>query len=282
MSNVTTSLLAWYKTNGRHTLPWRNTCDPYKILTSELMLQQTQVARVLPKYNAFLNSYPTMRHLAKAKRSDVLRHWQGLGYNNRAVRFHTVAKTVTALPKSREELQKLPGIGPYTAGAIMIFAHNAPSLSVDVNVARVLKRVFWTTTTIPTKEAIDTHALKLIQQSKDPHAWQSALMDFGSAICTARKPQCAHCPLRKQCKSKGVRPEELRTPKQSTFLGSRRWWRGQILKQLLIGAVPEAHLLYRIKAQPTAEEELLYQDALQGMVNEQLVRIKNKTVLLEH
>jgi A/G-specific adenine glycosylase len=280
-SKVIKDLFAWYEANGRHSLPWRHTQDPYKILVSELMLQQTQVSRVIPKYEAFLKSYPTLHHLAKAERADVLRHWQGLGYNNRAVRFHALAQAVPKLPKSREELLKLPGIGPYTAGAIMIFAHNEPSLSVDVNVERVIKRVFWSPDILAKKKDVDDLALNLVTQSNAPHAWHCAVMDLGSAICTARNPKCAACPLFKHCKTRGLRPEEVRTaPKQSKFLGSTRWWRGQILKQLLKGPVLKKHLLYKIKEHPTAEDEDGYAAALDAMAKEGLVIVKKEIRLL--
>lgn len=272
MSKVITTLLSWYDTNGRHTLPWRQTNDPYKVLVSELMLQQTQVPRVIPKYEAFLQAFPTLQHLAKAERTEVLRLWQGLGYNSRAIRFHELAKANKTLPQSREELLKLPGIGPYTAGAVMIFAHDKPALSVDVNVERVLKRVFWPRNTQPTRKEVDALSLKLITESGRPHAWHCALMDLGSAICTARNPKCNHCPLYEHCKTRGVRIEEIRTkPKQTKFLGSNRWWRGQILKTLLTGPVKEQHLLHRIKEQPSTEEQDTYAAALQGMIKEGIV-----------
>lgn len=268
---VIKSLLAWYKENGRHELPWRKTRDPYKILVSELMLQQTQVPRVIPKYSAFIERFPTLKDLAQANRTEVLQLWQGLGYNNRAVRLHALAK-INKLPKERKELLKLPGIGPYTAGAVQIFAYNTPAVSVDVNVERVLQRVF-------VVNDIELLAVELLKKSGDPHAWQSALMDFGSAVCT-RNPKCNTCPLYDECKSKGVRPDE-KTAKQSKFLGSNRWWRGQILKTLLKGSVKEQHLIYKIKEQPTAEEQDAYAKALQGMMVEGLV-IKEKELKLSH
>jgi A/G-specific adenine glycosylase len=273
---VIKDLFAWYEQNGRHSLPWRQTKDPYRILVSELMLQQTQVSRVIPKYNAFLKSYPTLKHLAKAQRAEVLQHWQGLGYNNRAIRFHTLAKAVSKLPDSRDELLKLPGIGPYTAGAIMIFAHNAPDLSVDVNVERVLKRVFWPPEVMPARKDVDVLALNIITQSKAPHAWHCAIMDLGSAICTARAPKCMTCPLLKHCKTRGVRPEELKTPKQSKFLGSTRWWRGQILKAVLKGPVPAQHLMHKIKETPDAQDQDRYEQAIAAMLSEGIIIRENK------
>jgi A/G-specific adenine glycosylase len=234
------------------------------------MLQQTQVPRVIPKYEAFLKSFPTLQDLARAERTEVLRHWQGLGYNSRAVRLHALAKMITALPKTSEELLKLPGIGPYTAGALVIFAHDKPAVSVDVNVRRVLTRIFWDRKTIVTPKQVDMLALDLISAAESPHHWHAALMDFGSAICNARNPACDRCPI-SQCKSKGPRLQEASLPKQSKFLGSKRWWRGQILKLLLTGPVQKQHLIHKIKQQPTAEEVDLCELALADMIKEDLV-----------
>ncbi|MDD9954444.1 MAG: A/G-specific adenine glycosylase [Candidatus Woesearchaeota archaeon] len=250
-------LLTWYKENGRHELPWRKTRNPYKVLVSELMLQQTQVPRVIPKYKAFLKQFPTLKKLAQAERADVLRAWQGLGYNSRAARFHALAKAITKLPETREELLQLPGIGPYTAGAIMIFAHNKPAASVDVNVERVIKRLCWKQTQQPSKQEVEQKALELIQASNNPHDWHSMLMDFGSTICK-RTPSCLKCPVRSQCKSKGKRADET-TKKQPKFKGSTRYYRGQLLKKLLEKPLEEKDI--------TKEEK----EALRALIKEKLV-----------
>jgi A/G-specific adenine glycosylase len=276
-SAVINSLLDWYRANGRHGLPWRKTQDPYRILVSELMLQQTQVARVVPKYEAFIARFPEMERLAQAERKEVLLLWQGLGYNSRAARLHAMARLLAAqgavIPKTREELLALPGIGQYTAGAVIIFAHDQPALSVDVNVERVLKRVFWQPSAAVQRADVDALALKLIAASGQPRHWQSALMDLGSTVCTARSPACASCPLVKHCMARGVRPGESRAaPKQSKFLGSTRWWRGQILKLLLAGPVKERLLVYRIKELPAAEDEDAFNAALQSLIAEGMVR----------
>jgi A/G-specific adenine glycosylase len=292
-NRFSSALLAWYATSGRHDLPWRKSRDPYKVLVSECMLQQTQVPRVIPKYRAFLRDYPTTRALATASRKDVLAHWHGLGYNSRAIRLHDIARNTIAdsglrgaLPATYEGLLALKGVGPYTAGAVMAFAHDTPAPCVDVNIRRILARAFFPRTTIPTKHAIDALALHLAQDAHtmkgraiSVHAWTSALMDFGSAICTARTPACASCPARASCRSKGPRQDETdASRKQSAFLGSRRWWRGQILKTLLSTPVPEAHLLHRIKGRPTADEEDLYAEAKAALLQEGIIAKRGKTL----
>jgi len=246
--NVQRTLIDWYHKHGRHDLPWRTTNDPYKILVSELMLQQTQVPRVIPAYKAFIKQFPTMKHLATAPRRDVLAAWQGLGYNNRATRLHALAVFLHAqkksLPRTREELLTLPGIGPYTAGAIMIFAYNTPSLSIDVNVRRVLKRLFWTKRARPKNTDIEQQAQNIL--GRKPYDVQSALMDLGSSYCTARNPKCTFCPLAPLCKSRGVRPDEQQQ-QQPRFADSTRWWRGQILKRVLQSPVTRKQLFTTIK-----------------------------------
>jgi A/G-specific adenine glycosylase len=284
--NMIADLLSWYKQHGRHHLPWRKTRDQYKILISELMLQQTQVPRVHPKYEAFITAFPTMESLANADRAKVLQFWQGLGYNSRAVRLHALAKVITSqrngkLPTNRDELLALPGIGPYTAGALVIFGQRKPAASVDVNIERVLKRVFYKPSQLPTKKDVEALQLRLITESGRPHDFHAALMDLGSAICTARAPKCNECPLYKRCNTRGVRPDEIRTvPKQSQFLGSVRWWRGQILKVLLAGPVAERHLIYRIKQQPGVDDQEQFDKALSAMTKEGLIALERKLLRL--
>lgn len=272
-------LLQWYKNNGRHHLPWRQTRDPYRILVSELMLQQTQVPRVIPKYDAFLTQFPTLSDLANAPRSEILRAWQGLGYNSRAVRLHALAKALVDrrvdLPKKYDDLLSLPGVGPYTAGAVMIFAHDTPAPSVDVNVERIIRRIFFSKHDHPNPKQIRDLAFDLLVKSARPHDWQSALMDFGSAICTARTPSCETCPLAIHCKSRGVRPDEQKpNTKPSAFLGSNRWWRGQILKSLLENVASEESLVLTITPDPSAEEKAKCLSALSDLISEKIV-VKN-------
>ncbi len=196
-------LLAWYGEFGRD-LPWRRTSDPYKILVSEVMLQQTQVDRVIPKFHEFLGKYPTLQDLAEAQPDDVRKTWYPLGYNIRPYRLHGIAcETIEryggAIPNKPEELLSLKGIGRYTAGAIRSFAFNKDAPILDTNVMRVLHRIF-----IGKGEAKKQKAElwllseKLIPRGKG-YDFNQALMDFGAMVCTARKPICLLCPMRNIC-----------------------------------------------------------------------------------
>jgi A/G-specific adenine glycosylase len=203
------ALLDWFLASGRD-LPWRRTRDPYAILVSEVMLQQTQVERVIPHYLAWLERWPTVEALAAATAGDVIREWQGLGYNRRALNLHRAARRIAAHGWP-DDLTELPGIGPYTAAAIHRFAHGADVLPVDVNVARVLRRT----------------------EAKFSPAAAQALMDLGATICVARVPRCHACPLGSDCPSYGAREEPER--KQGPFEGSFRQRRAAALR-LVSGA----------------------------------------------
>jgi A/G-specific adenine glycosylase len=205
-------LLAWYAENGRD-LPWRRTRDPYAILVSEVMLQQTQAARVVPRYLAWLDRWPTVGSLAEASTADVLREWQGLGYNRRALNLQRAARRVVANGWP-DDLSSLPGVGPYTAAAVACFAFGRRVLPVDVNVRRVLER---------TSGDFD-------------HTCGQALMDLGATVCIARVPRCGECPLSELCPSRGRRFEPQR--KQGPFEGSFRQRRGAALRALLDGEDP--------------------------------------------
>jgi A/G-specific adenine glycosylase len=199
------ALLKWFRANGRD-LPWRATRDPYHIAVSEFMLQQTQVSRVLDYYPRFLRRFPTVRSLAKARPRAVREAWEGLGYYRRAENLHRLARTVVRdhggiIPATPEELETLPGVGRYTAGAIATFAYERRAPAVDTNVARVLGRVFGTADTVAAgNRAIWGLAERLLPRSPRV-AWEfnQALMDLGARICIARKPRCAECPVRPAC-----------------------------------------------------------------------------------
>ena len=197
-------MLAWYGEHARD-LPWRRTRDPYAILVSEVMLQQTQVARVVPRYEAWLARWPTVEALADASAADVIRAWQGLGYNRRALNLHRAARHVAANGWP-DDLTELPGVGRYTADAVARFAHDAPVLPVDVNVRRVIERT----------------------GAEFGPASAHALMDLGATICHARIPRCETCPLARGCPSRGRKYEPLR--KQSRFEGSFRQRRARTLR----------------------------------------------------
>lgn len=201
-------ILSWYSRHGRE-LPWRNISNPYRILLSEVMLQQTQVSRVLVKYGEFLQRFPTLRKLAESKQSSVVIAWRGMGYNARAVRLHRLAKTILReyggrFPRAHEEILALPGIGMYTANAVLSSAFRKHTPIVDVNVRRVLSRLFWpmkTTGTLKPEKAIWQLAYAVLPVGKSYH-WNQALMDLGATICTARAPHCNECPVSRHCKSR--------------------------------------------------------------------------------
>lgn len=191
-------IVHWYRHNGRN-LPWRRTNNAYRILVSEIMLQQTQVSRVMVKYPEFLKQFPTIRSLSRASRAEVIRAWQGMGYNNRAVRLHTLARMVVSqsngsIPHTVDGLMALPGIGRYTASAISCFAFKQPVAVVDVNIARVLSRLC-PSSTDPWKTA-----WRLLPRN-NAYEWNQALMDLGALICTATSPACERCPVSTLCRS---------------------------------------------------------------------------------
>jgi A/G-specific adenine glycosylase len=205
-------LLRWFEQNGRD-LPWRHTSDPYAILVSEVMLQQTQVERVLPRYEAWLARWPTVEALARASTAEVIVEWQGLGYNRRAVNLHRAARHVAAYGWP-DDLNELSGVGPYTAAAIGNFAFGRDVLPVDTNVRRVQER---------TGESFDSGCAQ-------------ALFDLGATICLARVPRCDACPLSSRCPARGRRYEPVR--RQSRFEGSFRQRRAAALRSVANGERP--------------------------------------------
>src|SRR6187551_3350533 len=209
-------LLEWFATNGRN-LPWRHTRDPYAILVSEVMLQQTQVERVVPRYLAWLERWPTVEALGSASPAEVIREWQGLGYNRRGLNLHRAARAV-AEHGWPDDLTELPGVGPYTAAAVRAFALGDAVLPRDTNVLRIEER---------TGHSFDSSC-------------GQALMDLGATICLARVPRCEVCPLAFACPSRGRRYEPLR--KQSPFEGSFRQKRARALRLVAAGPQPKDSL----------------------------------------
>jgi A/G-specific adenine glycosylase len=200
-------LLAWYARHGRD-LPWRRTREPYRVLVSEVMLQQTQVDRVIPKYREFLTRYPTFEDLARARAPEVTKAWRPLGYYRRATNLHGIARETVAryggrLPADGAALLSMKGIGRYTAGAILTFAHGHDAAMVDTNVRRVLTRVFLGPRRV--KALRGTKAIWDLAESLVPagraYDYNQALMDFGATWCTARKPKCKRCPMKAFCGS---------------------------------------------------------------------------------
>ena len=206
-------LLAWYRAHGRD-LPWRRTDDPYHILVSEVMLQQTQVDRVLPKYAEWLNKYPSLTALASAPVDEVTRTWYPLGYNIRPRRLHAIARESVEryggeLPADADTLRSFKGIGAYTAGAILTFAFRRPAAILDTNVARVLFRVF-VGRGHPKSHAMRRKLWKVsaaLLPRRDAFDFNQALMDIGAMVCVARKPLCLVCPMARMCRAYPFNPE---------------------------------------------------------------------------
>lgn len=256
VEQVHQALLSWYAAEQRD-LPWRTTSDPYAILVSEIMLQQTQVDRVLPKYQQFLTAFPTLAALAEAPTSEVIAVWVPLGYNMRAVRLQAIARQVLAeyegrIPDTIEELLNLKGVGRYTAGAIACFAYHRQVATVDTNIRRVLHRIFLGLEH-PEPRANDAQMLTLAEQvlpQGSAYNWNQALMDLGATICTSTNPQCSRCPLQETCLAytemgqyslfpSGTVLRQLRkvaekkaSYKAQPFTSSNRYFRGRIVDLL--------------------------------------------------
>lgn len=219
------SLLDWYRVHGRAHLPWRQTRDPYRIVVSEFMLQQTQVDRVIPLYEAFVGAFPDFATLAAAQAGDAVRLWRGLGYNSRAMRLHALARAVVerhggVLPSDRPALLALPGIGPYTASAVRAFAFELDDVALDTNVRRIAHRTGFGLEHPPlaTDAELDARARDALEAGT-AHDWNSAMMDVGATICTARAPKCMLCPLRPGCAAAPVDAAQLA---ERARAGSRR------------------------------------------------------------
>lgn len=269
LPEIQQALLDWFAQHGRD-LPWRQTRDPYRVLVSEIMLQQTQVDRVMPKYAAFLERFPRLEDLADAPSSEVIRLWSGLGYNRRAVNLQRTARAVLdehggEFPRSIDALLALPGIGPYTAGAVACFAFEQDVAFMDTNIRRALRRVFVGPDESEAAQSMSDKSLQPIAQAAIPEgkgwSWNQAIMELGATICTAAKPACWRCPLREQCCayrerqnadstifSQTLYPEQIAQPRaarkvaerrEQPFTGSNRYFRGRVvdaLRQLAEGA----------------------------------------------
>ncbi len=268
------SLMAWYRENGRHGLPWRVTRDTYAVLVSEVMLQQTQVERVLPYYTAWLERWPTFAALASATPADVIREWRGLGYNRRALNLQRLAVTLLQgyageLPASPATLRKLPGIGPYTAAAIQSFAREQPIAAADTNIARVLARAFFGATTprdVPARSL--SEAAEALLPSRDVRHHNLALTDLGTMVCMSRAPRCAECPVARLCawKAAGYPPGQATRKPAPRFEHPARFARGRIVDALRAAPATAAELAAMLPAQHAARIghylEALEKDAL--------------------
>ena len=292
-NTVNATLREWYSFHGRE-LPWRATQEPYHILVSEIMLQQTQVERVVPAYHRFLTAFPTIQDLAAASRMEVIQAWQGLGYYRRAVRLHNLSKIVVVemdgeIPHRYDELIKLPGVGQYTAAAVACFAFNQQIPTIDVNVSRVLHRVHGkprtSNSSSPSKGFY--HLAKQSMPQGYAIQWNQALMDVGALFCKNQAPSCDSCPLSRTCsnasissKSSSEKPPKALAVGQSptAFKGSNRYFRGNIVRILsLLDArekiAPEA-LLDAINIEINTDSKLdwgKFLDLLRTMAKEGLI-----------
>jgi A/G-specific adenine glycosylase len=250
------ALRDWYRPR-RSRYPWRETTDPYRILVSEIMLQQTQASRVVPAYERFLRAFPSVLALADASRGEVIRAWTGLGYNRRAVALHAAARAVVrdhhgGIPRDREALVRLPGVGPYTASAVAAFGWREPLAPVDTNVGRVVARArMGLGPEEVTAGRLAREAQEWLDRS-DPGSWSQALMDLGRDICRPL-PKCEQCPLTSGClfhRAGRDREPPVATPRQGPFEGSFRQLRGRLVQALCESPNPSLVELAAITGQP--------------------------------
>ncbi len=253
------ALSAWYRATAR-VFPWRSTRDPYAILVSEVMLQQTQADRVVPYYERFMAAFPTPEALAAAPLTDVLALWSGLGYNSRARRLRDAAAHVAAngWPRDVVGLEGLPGVGPYTARAVASFAFGAPVPAVDTNLRRVLSR--WH------GEELSPNALRAVAErnlGENAAEWNQAMMDLGARICRPRSPRCGECPVQDWCTGPGAY-----TPprSQGRFEGSARQLRGALIRHLVASPAPFTALVESTGFDPGEVEEALDDLRTEGLV----------------
>jgi A/G-specific adenine glycosylase len=307
VEEVRSALLEWFAAAGRD-LPWRNTRDPYRIMVSEIMLQQTQVDRVLPKYRAFLETFPSLEALAEAPTAEVIRAWAGLGYNRRAVNMQRAARAVVneyggQFPRDLATLLNLPGVGPYTAGAIACFAFEQDVAFMDTNIRRVIHRLF-----VGPEEygsAGDARLLAIGQAAVPPShawAWNQALMELGALICTAGAPACWRCPVQTYCHAYAARraadeqifsnsaTPELRRQRrvgerrEAAYAGSNRFYRGRVidaLRQLAPGqALPLSQLGVRVKDGFSDGDLPWLRGLLEGLARDGLVALEGEQARL--
>ena len=251
------TIIDWFKKNKRD-LPWRKT-DAWGVLVSEIMLQQTPVQRVLPVYNEWMKRWPTPAHLANATPAEVITAWGRLGYPRRALRLHECAKVITTeldgvIPQEESELRKLPGIGEYTAAAMVAFAFGGKSLVLDINIRRLFSRLYRgeeAPTAAPTK-AERVEYLQYVP-AKNAHIWAAATMELGALICTAKNPLCGRCPVANECVWRSLDyPASERVKRTQTWHGTDRQCRGTIVQALRENASlskKEIHLLWDVPSQ---------------------------------
>ncbi|MGH2614555.1 MAG: A/G-specific adenine glycosylase [Thermomicrobiales bacterium] len=291
-ARIRSGLLGWFADNARD-LPWRRTRDPYAILVSEVMLQQTQVDRVIPYYERFLERFPTVAVLAASPTGDVIRIWSGLGYNRRAVNLQRAAQAVVdehvgVYPRDVETLRSLPGVGAYTAGAIAAFAYEQDAAFLDTNMRRVLNRVIFGPEPAPESQVLD--AAKLLVPPGQGWSWNQALIEFGALQCTARRPACIVCPLRDECAAYptmqaylGAQGAATRTVKSEPFASTTRYYRGRIVEILRTlpehesGGVDLAQLGPQVRDEFTAEDVPWLRDLIDGLQRDGLAVVAEES-----
>ncbi len=250
-------IISWFKKNKRD-LPWRNT-DAWGVLVSEIMLQQTPVQRVLPVYNEWMKRWPTPARLAQATPAEVITAWGRLGYPRRALRLHECAKVITTqlngeIPETESELRKLPGIGEYTAAAMVAFAFEGSSLVLDINIRRLFSRLY-RGEEAPTAAPTKSERVEYMQYvpKKNAHLWAASTMELGALICTAKNPLCGRCPVADQCQWRSLDyPATDRIKRTQTWHGTDRQCRGRIVQALRDNAQlkkSELHLLWDVPSQ---------------------------------
>lgn len=260
MSIVSFRRIVWkYYKKHKRDLPWRQTRDPYKILVSEIMLQQTQVDRAIPKYETFIKRFPNFKVLAKASLRDVLKVWQGLGYNRRAVSLHRLAGIVMreykgVFPRETAELDALPGVGRYTAEAVRAFAWNLPGVCLETNIRTAFIHAFFPRTKKVDDKRIEAFVIKALDK-KNPREWYWALMDYGAMI------KCEHGNYSRQSKHYA---------KQSRFEGSFRQIRSIVLRTILKGSITFPVLVKKVK-----KDRTLVEKALRALLREGAIKVQN-------
>jgi A/G-specific adenine glycosylase len=266
-------LSIWYKTNGRADLPWRVNQTPYRVFISEIMLQQTQVTRVVDKFNAWMILFPNIKAAVQASQTDILSAWQGLGYNRRGLYTHKACKEILnrfsgAIPIKKEELESLPGIGPYTAGAICAFAFNQPTVFIETNIRRVvIYHFFKNKQNINDKEILVV--VKQLLPKNDAKNWYAAIMDYGATL-----PKIIKTNPNKQSKT---------YTKQSKFKGSNRQIRGEVLRQLLKKSPQDLLSLLTVAKELKGQAELdidTLKEILEKMQKEDLVQAKDSKIYI--
>lgn len=275
MSSLEKEITSWFAANKRD-LPWRNS-TAWGVLVSEFMLQQTPVVRVLPKWNEWMERWPTARDLAAASTSEVITAWGRLGYPRRALRLHECARIISAeydgqVPDSEEILRSLPGIGDYTAAAIAAFAYDAPTLVLDINIRRLFSRLIDGVDAPKPSPSKEERAARMnLMPHSNPHVWAAATMELGALVCTSRNPRCDQCPVSSMCRWRAAGfPLSDQPRKTQAWHGTDRQCRGVIVQ-----ALRENASLSRNEIQKLWDEESQVEKALSTLIDDGLICLNN-------